>query len=95
MNREICSHPTAITHHGAHALAAKLRRAGIYTSGKDVLTWPLNTTRKALFWVDKIQGRHKKSQTFADYMGADLPPASQHSWLPFSAGANELDRAGS
>jgi hypothetical protein len=78
-------HPTAITHHAAHALAAKLRQAGVYASGKDVLTWRFETARKALFWVDKIQGRYK-AQTFAGYMGADLPPPSPHSWLPLSAG---------
>jgi hypothetical protein len=74
-----------LTHQAAHTLAAKLRAAGVYTSGKDVLTWRFETVRRALMWVDKIQGRYK-AQTFTEYMGADLPPPSPHSWLPLSAG---------
>jgi hypothetical protein len=88
------SKPGPITHQAAHTLAAKLRAAGVYTSGKDVLTWRFETVRRALTWAYKIHGLYK-AQTFAEFMGADAPPPSPQSWLPLSAGSQDGDRAGS
>ena len=86
--------PGPLTHHGAHALAAKLRRDGVYASGKDVLTWPFNTIRLAQVWVTSHE-TGRKVAPWAEYMGAELPPASPQSWLPLSAGSHDGDRAGS
>jgi hypothetical protein len=74
------THPTAITHAAAHTLAAKLRAAGVYTSGKDVLDWRFFTIRKAITWVDHVHGFYG-AQSFIEYMGDDAPPPSPRSWL--------------
>jgi hypothetical protein len=86
--------PTEPTPHWAYVLAAKLRNRGVYSSAQDVRDWPPQTIRLAQVWVNSRE-TGRKVAPWAEYMGSELPPPSQHSWLPISASSQDLDRAGS
>jgi hypothetical protein len=83
----------AITVHAAYILAAKLRRANVHATGRDVLTWSHRTIAAARLWLDTI-APHAGRSTWADFMGADLPPPSHQPWLQNSARTRGLDGAG-
>jgi len=82
----------AITVHAAYILAAKLRRANVHATGRDVLNWSHRTIAAARLWLDTI-APHAGRSTWADFMGADLPPPIHHSWPQHSAHGRELDGA--
>lgn len=87
-------HRLSITDHHAYILAAKLRRRGIYTAGRDVLHWSRPTVWRAMIWVEGLNSRARRS-TWSEYMGENCPPPSQHSWPDSSAAAvTNLDAAG-
>ncbi len=78
--------------HTAHRLAAKLRGAGVYTCGKDVMDWSFTTTRLAIQWVDHVYGR-RNAPSFAEHLGEHMPPPSAQSWLPLPVDNDCGDRA--
>ena len=86
--------PHTLAPHTAHRLAVKLRQAGIYTTGKDIMDWSFHTCRLAILWVEQVHGT-PGAESWESYMGAHLPPPSQQSWLPFSAGKPPREAAGS
>lgn len=84
-------HP--LTPNAAYILAAKLRTVGVYATGRDILTRSRRTVRAACLWLETIQPRTGRN-TWETFMGADLPPPSQHSWPQHSAHGHELGGAG-
>jgi hypothetical protein len=83
----------SITVEAAYVLAAKLRRAGVPTSGRDVSSWSHYTIGAARLWL-LTEAHHVNRQSFAAFMGADLPPPSQNPWPQLSAHGRGLDGAG-
>ena len=86
--------PPIMGFHAAHRLALKLRAAGVYATGKDVLDWSSATIRLAINWVDTIHGR-RNAPSFTAYLGEHMPPPSRQCWLPLPADSSERENTGS
>jgi hypothetical protein len=72
-NRAMHAKRHALTVHAAYILAAKLRAAGVTATGRDVLSWPADTLEAARLWLETIAPAAPR-QTWAAFMGRDLPP---------------------
>ena len=68
-----------LTERFAFVLSAKLRAAGVYVTGSDLMLWNSNSVRSAKLWLT-LRAERMTHLSFAEFMAEDLPPSSPRSW---------------